>query len=97
MKRWKATALAVACALVIASPAAAKRCPNGKSADAAMWLSILHAGVGEWSLNDWGSFNQSVPQKKFWMGFIPVYGWPYLSIVSAIDAFNCRTDDDLNP
>ena len=60
-----------------------------------MWLSILHAGVGEWFLNGWGDFNTSAPSKKFWLGFIPGYGYGYLSYVSAVDAANCRTDDDL--
>ena len=42
-----------------------------------------------------GSFNQNAPQRKFWLGFIPGFGWPYLSVVSAIDVANCRTDDGL--
>lgn len=71
-------------------------CPNGRSADAAMWLSIAHPGLGEYFLKDWGSFNQNCPQKKFWLGFIPLYGWPgYLQVKSAIDAANCRTNDDV--
>jgi hypothetical protein len=38
-----------------------------------------------------------MPQKKFWLGFIPLYGWPgYLQVKSADDAFNCRTNDDLS-
>ncbi len=75
----------------------AARCSNGKSTDAAMWYSILHPGVGEWYLQGWGSFNANAPQKKFWLGFIPVYGWPgYLQVKSAIDAKNCRTNDDLS-
>ena len=37
-----------------------------------------------------------MPQKKFWLGFIPFYGWPgYLQVKSAIDAANCRTNDDI--
>jgi hypothetical protein len=73
------------------------RCSNGKSTDAAMWYSVLHPGVGEWYLNGFGSFNQNAPQKKFWFGFIPVYGWPgYLQVKSAIDAKHCRTNDDLS-
>ena len=95
MKCWRASVSVGVFLIVSAEPAAAKTCPNGRSADAAMWLSILHAGTGEWSLNDWGSFTRNVPQKKFWLGGLPGYGYPYLSIVSAIGAFACRTDDDL--
>jgi hypothetical protein len=73
------------------------KCPNGKSTDAAMWYSILHPGLGEWYLNGWGSMNAHAPQKKFWLGFIPLYGWPgYLQVKSAIDAKNCRTNDELS-
>lgn len=72
-------------------------CPNGRSKNGAMWLSIAHPGVGEWFLNEWGSFNRNVPQKKFWLGFIPFYGWPgYLQAKSARDARNCRTNDGLS-
>jgi hypothetical protein len=72
-------------------------CSNGKSTDAAMWYSVLHPGVGEWYLRGFGSFNAHAPQKKFWLGFIPGYGWPgYLQVKSAIDAKNCRTNDDLS-
>ena len=72
-------------------------CSNGKSTDAAMWYSVLHPGVGEWYLNGFGSFNANAPQKKFWLGFIPGYGWPgYLQVKSAIDSKNCRTNDDLS-
>lgn len=96
MIRRFTSALILALFLVgLASPAAADRCPNGKSGDAAMWLSILHAGVGEWFLNGWGDFNTNAPTKKFWLGFIPGYGYGYLTIVSATDAANCRTDDNL--
>ena len=78
-----------------AKPRAA--CSNGRSTDAAMWYSILHPGLGEWYLNGWGSMNANAPQKKFWLGFIPLYGWPgYLQVKSAIDAKNCRTNDELS-
>jgi hypothetical protein len=81
--------------LVAASPAYAKRCGN-KSADSATWLSIAHPGLGEWYLNDWGGFFSNAPQKKFWLGFIPVFGWPgYLQVKSAIDANHCRTNDQI--
>ena len=95
MRRWLAGLVMALLVLGAAGPAAAKRCQNGRSADAAMWLSIAHAGIGEWMLNGWGSFPRNAPQKKFWLGWLPGYGYPYLSIVSATDAFNCRTDDDL--
>lgn len=72
------------------------RCANGKSKNAAMWYSIAHPGLGEWYLNDWGYFNDNAPQRKFWLGFIPFYGWPgYLQWKSATDARHCRTNDDI--
>lgn len=85
---------------LLAGPALAAdppaRCPNGRSAVGAMWLSIAHPGLGEYFLNGWGSFNQNMPQKKFFFGFIPFYGWPgYLQVKSAVDARNCRTNDEL--
>jgi hypothetical protein len=67
----------------------------GRSTYNAMWLSIAHPGLGEWYLKGWGSF-EKCPQKKFWLGLIPIYGWPgYLQVKSAIDARNGRTNDDL--
>lgn len=90
------------CALLLAPTASqarnsAARCSNGKSTDAAMWYSVLHPGVGEWYIKGFGSFNANAPQKKFWLGFIPLYGWPgYLQVKSAIDAKHCRTNDDLS-
>jgi hypothetical protein len=83
--------------LFLAAPAfAAGRCANGRSSDAAMWLSIAHPGLGEYHLKGWGAWSK-MPEKKFWFGFIPFYGWPgYLQVKSAIDASNCRTNDDLN-
>ena len=71
-------------------------CSNGRSSTATMWLSILHPGLGEWHLNGWGSFGRNLPQKKFWLGFIPFFGFPYLNVVSAIDTAHCRVDDNLN-
>ena len=90
------------CALLLAPAASFAKgshgCANGKSTDAAMWYSLLHPGVGEWYLKGFGSFNAHAPQKKFWLGFIPVYGWPgYLQVKSADDARHCRTNDDLTP
>lgn len=94
---------AIAAALLLAAPlpllaqetsAETGRCPNGRSYRGAMWLSIAHPGLGEWHLNGWGSMARNAPQKKFWLGFIPFYGWPgYLQVISAIDAANCRTED----
>lgn len=60
-----------------------------------MWLSVAHPGLGEWYLKGWGSFDR-VPQRKFWYGFIPIFGWPgYLQVKSAVDARRCRTNDRL--
>ena len=85
--------------LVLAAPASAaerRRCPNDRSPEGATWLSIAHPGLGEWYLKGWGPFFDNAPQKKFWLGFIPFYGWPgYLQVKSAIDAANCRTNDDI--
>lgn len=94
------TAALVLGALLLAPSSAlaqvAGRCANGRSKNAAMWYSILHPGLGEWYLNGWGSFSQNAPPKKFWLGFIPFYGWPgYLQVKSAVDAKNCRTNDDV--
>lgn len=94
-KRRLAAILVAFCVVSAAGPSWAGRCGNGRSSTAGMWLSILHPGLGEWHLKGWGSFGR-VPQKKFWMGFIPIFGFPYLNVVSAIDTANCRTDDDLN-
>jgi hypothetical protein len=88
-------------AAVLSTPGAAfaesPRCPNGRSKDSAMWLSVAHPGLGEWFLKGWGSFAIHAPQKKFWLGFIPLYGWPgYLQVKSARDARHCRTNDELH-
>jgi Ca-activated chloride channel family protein len=62
---------------------------NGRKA---MWLSIAHPGLGE-GRNAGGGF-ANVPKRKFWLGFIPGFGWPgYLQVVSAIDAKNCKVND----
>jgi hypothetical protein len=88
-------------ALVLAAPAGAaeyRSCPNDRSPEAATWLSIAHPGLGEWFLKGWGPFWDNAPQKKFWLGFIPLYGWPgYLQVLSAIDAYHGRTSDNLEP
>lgn len=76
----------------LATPASA-RCSNGKSNQAAMWYSIAHPGLGEAYLQHW----KSMPHKKFWLGFIPGYGWPgWLQYKSARDAKHCRTNDRLH-
>jgi Ca-activated chloride channel family protein len=57
-----------------------------------MWMSIAHPGLGE--MRNSGRGWKGLPKKKFWLGFIPGFGWPgYLQVVSAIDAKNCRTND----
>jgi len=99
MKILKISILALALSALTMQPALAQapeQCPNGRSPSGAMWLSILHPGLGEYFLNEWGSWTRNMPKKKFWLGFIPFYGWPgYLQVKSAIDARNCRTNDDL--
>ena len=81
--------------LVLASdpdPADARVCAGNRTSQIATVLSVLHAGLGEWYIKDWGPLSRA-PQNKFWLGFIPVYGWPYLSIRSAIDSSRCETLD----
>ena len=91
--RIAAVAIASACVLLAhAERADARTCQGGKSGPAATAFSAIHAGVGEWYLKGWGPFERA-PQNKFWLGFIPLYGWPYLSIRSAIDANRCQTFD----
>jgi hypothetical protein len=93
MKVLKIVLLVLALSALAPSPALAKRCANGRSADGAMWFSILHPGLGEYHLKGWGDFSKA-PPKKFWLGFIPFFGWPgYLQVVSATDAYHCRTND----
>ena len=92
-------ALALVLTLALAAGAATAqengRCPNGRSANAAMWLSVAHPGLGEYFLKGWGPW-ENMPERKFLFGFIPGYGWPgYLQVKSAIDASRCRTNDSL--
>jgi hypothetical protein len=75
-----------------AERADARTCSAGRSSPAAIAMSALHAGLGEWYLKGWGPLERA-PQNKFWLGFIPVYGWPYLSVRSAIDVSRCETLD----
>jgi hypothetical protein len=78
-----------------ARAAAPKPC-SGEFRDSATWLSIAHPGLGEYFLRGWGPFFERAPQKKFWLGFIPVFGWPgYLQAKSIYDVRKCRTHDDL--
>ena len=65
--------------------------PHGGGAGP-MWLSIAHPGLGE--MMNSGQGWRGVPKRKFWLGFIPGFGWPgYLQVVSAIDASRGRTND----
>jgi hypothetical protein len=97
VRRTALGALGLAFGLLVCDVAQADgRCGNGRSRQGAMWLSIAHPGLGEYYLKGWGPWSR-VPQKKFWFGFIPFYGWPgYLQVKSADDAFHCRTNDDLS-
>jgi hypothetical protein len=92
----RTTALGVALAALLAPAAAeARTCKDGRSATGAMWLSFLHPGLGEYHLRGWGPWS-NLPQRKFWLGFVPIYGWPgYLQVKSMVDANNCRTNDRL--
>ena len=77
---------------------AQKAAAQERSTNGAMWLSIAHPGLGEYYLNGWGNFGSNCPQRKFWLGMIPLYGWPgYLQVLSAIDAKNGRTGDNITP
>lgn len=95
MSRRTAVWLLAAALLLLAAPSDARPCRGGRSSQRAMWLSIGHPGLGEWSLKGWGPFSR-VPPKKFWLGFIPGFGWPgYLQYKSARDAERCRVNDEL--
>ena len=91
--RFVPMAIVLAVALLAgARPAEARVCSGNRTSQIATTLSVLHAGLGEWYIKDWGPVSRA-PQNKFWLGFIPVYGWPYLSIRSAIDSSRCDTRD----
>jgi hypothetical protein len=93
--RVVAALLPLALLLLAAPNADAQRCPGNRSRQGAMWLSIAHPGLGEYYLQHWSRW-EDCPQKKFWLGFIPLYGWPgYLQVKSAVDAYHCRTNDRL--
>ncbi|HKC49614.1 MAG TPA: hypothetical protein VKF60_02390 [Myxococcota bacterium] len=92
--RIRAMAVVTLVFTLVALASDARAC-DGRSAQGAMWWSILHPGVGEWYLRGFGPLSNA-PQKKFWLGFIPGYGWPgYLQVKSAIDSQKCKTNDDL--
>jgi hypothetical protein len=93
---WKRILVGVLIVSFVLTGFAASTAAAGRNRTAAMWLSIARPGLGEWYLNGWGSFANNCPQNKFWLGFIPFYGWPgYLQVKSAIDAKNGRTNDTL--
>jgi hypothetical protein len=85
--------------LTTTAPAGAaerRRCEGNRNPESATWFSIAHPGLGEYYLKGWGPFFDNAPPKKFWLGFIPIYGWPgYLQVKSAIDAHNCRVNDEI--
>ncbi|HKA14255.1 MAG TPA: hypothetical protein VKH41_04495 [Myxococcota bacterium] len=73
-------------------PAAASRPPERDCSGGPMWASFGHPGLGE-MINAHRGWD-GVPPRKFWLGFIPFFGWPgYLQVVSMIDAAHCRTND----
>ena len=97
MRHRLVTVLVVLGVLAAVVPAHAGARPR-RNASAAAWLSVAHPGLGEYYNAGWGLFFDHCPQKKFWLGFIPLYGWPgYLQILSAIDAGHGRTSDNLTP
>jgi hypothetical protein len=96
MRRTAALGLALVL-LAAAGDAQAQHTTQGRHR-AAAWLSVAHPGLGEWYNAGWGGFFDRCPQKKFWLGFIPLYGWPgYLQVLSAVDAYHGRTSDNLKP
>jgi len=88
---WMAIVAALALSAA-ATPAEARVCNGNRSSQLAAVYSAAHAGLGEWYLKGWGSL-ENAPPNKFWLGWIPLYGWPYLSIRSAIDSSRCQTLD----
>jgi hypothetical protein len=92
------TMLVVLGAILATAPAATAQQTAVGRRRAAAWLSVAHPGLGEYYNAGYGNFFDRCPQKKFWLGFIPVYGWPgYLQVLSAIDAYHGRTTDNLKP
>src|SRR5262250_3221025 len=87
--------LLAATALTFATPSPARTLGERRKA---AWMSVGHPGLGEYYNAGWGDFFETCPQKKFWLGLIPLYGWPgYLQVLSAIDAYHGRTSDNLTP
>jgi len=83
--------------LVLALATASEARTLGEARKAA-WLSVGHPGLGEYYNAGWGDFFENCPQRKFWLGLIPLYGWQgYLQVLSAIDAYHGRTSDNLTP
>ena len=80
--------------LSAATPVAARTLGEARKA---AWLSVAHPGLGEYYNAGWGDFFEHCPQRKFWLGLIPLYGWPgYLQVLSTIDAYHGRTSDNLH-
>ena len=93
MRRLSWIGLTAALAMATtAAPAEARICAGDRTSEIATALSVAHAGLGEWYIKGWGKL-ENAPQNKFWLGFIPIYGWPYLAIRSAIDSSRCMTID----
>ena len=86
----------LAAAAVVLGPAGAqaRTCRGGRDTTSAIALSAAHPGLGEWYLKGSRDFLDTVPPRKFWLGFIPFFGWPgYLQVRSAIDVSQCRVND----
>ncbi len=91
------TRILMVAAIAVGLAAAAEARTIGDARKAA-WLSVGHPGLGEYYNAGWGDFFENCPQKKFWLGLIPFYGWPgYLQVLSAVDAYHDRTSDNLQP
>jgi len=87
--------VAIAVVLLLAGGAGARTAGDARKA---AWLSVAHPGLGEYYNAGWGPFFDRCPQGKFWLGLIPLYGWPgYLQVLSAVDAYHGRTSDNLTP
>ena len=102
MNRILRLSMLLLCAAVLfaAAPAQAaddkKICKNERSPHSAMWFSLLHPGLGEYHLKgNWRAWG-NMPSRKFWYGWVPIFGWPgYLQVKSAVDASRCRTNDEI--
>lgn len=86
--------LLAASALFSAVPASARTCRGGGDTTSAILWSVAHPGLGEWYLRGSEDFLDTAPPRKFWLGFVPLFGWPgYLQVRSAIDVSQCRVND----